>query len=183
MFLALSTVHRVGMTCPVVTAEPLGHSVHLYLVVRSKAVLTPCCTHSLTDFVNENVQGGSMAHTKACDLEAFCATCPSAQEVINLLQALGFELTFHMDIDASPEYEQVPPLPAQFHFLDKHGTEAIFLAGTDTNLDGIRLPEHSSRFWLYPGYDEAAFWWIAHVLSVKWSLAWRAESQARRHVA
>ncbi len=124
-----------------------------------------------------------MAHTKACDLEAFCATCPSAQEVINLFQALGFELTFHMNTDVSPEYEQVPPLPAQFHFQDKHGTEAIFLAGPDANLDGIQLPEHSSRFWLYPGSDEAAFWLIAHVLAVKWSLVCRAESQARQHVA
>lgn len=124
-----------------------------------------------------------MAHTKASGLEAFCGTCPSAQEVINLLQMLGFELTFYMDIDASPKYEQVPPLPAQFHFQDKHGTEAIFLAGRDANLDGIQLPEHASRFWLYPGSDEAAFWWIAHVLAVKWSLAWRAESQARQYVA
>jgi hypothetical protein len=98
-----------------------------------------------------------MAHTKVHDLEAFCATCPSAQEVTSLLQMLGFELSFYMDIDVSPEYEQVPSLPAQFHFLDEHGTEAIFLAGPDADLDGVRLPEHASRFWLYPGADAAAY--------------------------
>lgn len=38
-----------------------------------------------------------MAHTQAHDLEALCATCPSAEEVTSLLQAVGFALTFHMD--------------------------------------------------------------------------------------
>ncbi len=124
-----------------------------------------------------------MAHTKVYAREAFCAICPTAQEVISVLQALGFELTFHLDVDASPEYEQVPPLPAQFHFQDKHGTEAIFLAGPDADLDGIPLPEHASRFWLYPGADAAAYRRVAHVLAVKWSLTWQAESPARQHVA
>jgi hypothetical protein len=124
-----------------------------------------------------------MAHTKAYNLEAFCAICPSAEEVISVLQALGFALTFHMKIDASPEYEQVPPLPAQFHFQDKHGTEAIFLAGPDADLDGIPLPEHTSRFWLYPGANVAAYRRVAHVLAVTWPLTWRAGNAARQHVA
>ena len=124
-----------------------------------------------------------MAYRKEQDLEAFCTTCPSAQEVTDFLQALGFELIFHMDINASPEYEQVPPLPAQFHFQDKEGTEAIFLAGPDANLDGIRLPEHASRFWLFAGADAAAFRRIAHSLAAQWSLHWRAESQSSQDVA
>ncbi len=124
-----------------------------------------------------------MAHTKRDELEAFCATCPSAQEVTSLLQTLGFELIFHMDIDTSPEYEHVPPLPAQFHFQDGQGTQAIFLAGLDVDLDGIRLPEHASRFWLYAGADLAAFRRTAHALTVQWSLRWRAESQVSQDVA
>jgi hypothetical protein len=124
-----------------------------------------------------------MDHTKVYALEAFCATCPTVQEVTNLLQALGFELAFNMGVDASPEYEQLSPLPAQFHFQDKHGTEAIFLAGPDVNLDGILFPEHASRFWLYPGADAAGYWQVANVLALTWSLSWRAESSARQHIA
>src|SRR6266700_3711930 len=95
-----------------------------------------------------------MAHPKAQDLEALCATCPSPQEVSNMLQVLGFELAFHMDVVASPVYAQMSPLPAQYHYRDKYGTEVIYLAGHDADLDGVRLPEHASRFWLYPGADE-----------------------------
>ncbi len=124
-----------------------------------------------------------MAHTKVYALEAFCATCPTDQEVTNLLQALGFELVFHMGAEVLPAYEQLPPLPAQFHFQDRRGTEAIFLAGPDVNLDGILLPEHASRFWLYPGADAAGYWHVAHVLALTWSLSWRAESSAHQHVA
>lgn len=94
-----------------------------------------------------------MDYTKVYAVEAFCATCPTVQEVTNLLQALGFELAFNMGVDASTEYEQLSALPAQFHFQDKHGAEAIFLAGPDVNLDDIVFPEHASRFWLYPGAD------------------------------
>ncbi len=115
-----------------------------------------------------------MAHTKVYALEAFCATCPTVQEVTNLLQALGFELTFHMGVDAHPTYEQLSPLPAQFHFQDKHGTEAIFLAGPDVNLDGLLLPEHASRFWLYPGADAAATGRSPMCWLFTWSLSWRA---------
>jgi len=124
-----------------------------------------------------------MTHTKVYGLEAFCATCPSAQEVTSLLQTLGFKLTFHMEIDASPAYEQVPPLPAQFHFQDKHGTEAIFLAGPDADLDGIPLPAHASRFWLFAGADAAAYRRAAHVLALKWFLPWQPTTQASQDVA
>jgi hypothetical protein len=124
-----------------------------------------------------------MDHTKIYALHAFCVTCPTVQEVTNLLQTLGFELAFYMDAKASPAYEQLPPLPAQFHFQDKHGTEAIFLAGPDADLDGIPLPEHTSRFWLYPGANVAAYRRVAHVLAVTWPLTWRAGNAARQHVA
>jgi hypothetical protein len=124
-----------------------------------------------------------MTHTKIYALEAFCVTCPTVQEVTSMLQVLEFELTFHMDVDASPEYEQVPSLPAQFHFQDKHGNEVIFLAGRDVDLDGVGLPEHLSRFWLYPGAEAAAYQRAAHVLAVKWSLTWQPAMQARQDVA
>lgn len=124
-----------------------------------------------------------MDHKKAHDLEAFCATCPSAQEVAGVLHHLGFALTFHMDVDVSPEYEQLPPLPAQYHYRDEHGNEVIYLAGHDADFDGEPLPVHASRFWIYPGADTAAYRRVAHVLAAKWALAWRSESQARRHVA
>jgi len=124
-----------------------------------------------------------MAHIKALEVEAFCVTCPSAEEVTTLLQTLGFELTFHMEIDHPPEYEQVPCLPAQFHFQDTHGNEVIFLAGRDTDLDGVGFPEHASRFWLYPGADRAVYGRVAHVLAVRWSLTWRSLSKACQEVA
>jgi hypothetical protein len=124
-----------------------------------------------------------MTHTKVSALEAFCATCPSAQEVTSVLQALGFALTFHMDVDASPEYEQVPPLPAQFHFQDMHGNEVIFLAGRDADLDGVGLPEHLSRFWIYAGADAAGYRRVAQVLAITWSLTWQPTTQARQDVA
>ncbi len=124
-----------------------------------------------------------MAYIKVDERAAFCTTCPSVEEVGSLLQVLGFELTFHMDTDASPLYEQMPPLPAQFHFQDKHGTEVIFLAGRDADLDGVRHPEHASRFWLYSGADAAANHRVAHLLAVRWSLAWQPFSQVHQDVA
>ena len=124
-----------------------------------------------------------MIHHPEEERSAFCATCPSAEEVTSLLQTLGFELAFHMDIDASPAYEPIPPLPAQFHFQDGHGTQAIFLAGPDRDLDGMRLPKHASRFWLHAGADAATFQRIAHVLAVQWSLRWQPTPQVRQDVA
>jgi hypothetical protein len=60
-----------------------------------------------------------MAYIQEQDLEAFCATCPSAEEVTNVLQALGFALTFHMNA-VPPACAEVPPLPAQYHYRDQH---------------------------------------------------------------
>jgi len=129
------------------------------------------------------MEGGLMADTMVDERAAFCTTCPSAEEVGSLLQIVGFELTFQMDTDAPPRYEQLPPLPSQFHFQDTHGNEVIFLAGRDVDLDGVGFPEHASRFWLYPGADRAVYGRVAHVLAVRWSLTWRSLSKARQDVA
>ncbi len=123
-----------------------------------------------------------MARTQARDLEAFCVTCPSAEEVTSVLQAAGFALTFHMDAVPS-DCAGMPPLPAQYHYRDRCGSEVIYLAGRDVDPDGAQLPEHASRFWLYPGTDAQAAQWVAHVLAVTWSFTWRSESPARQHVA
>ena len=124
-----------------------------------------------------------MAHMQPCgDLEALCATCPSAEEVTNMLQTAGFALVFHMDAVPSA-CVGVPPLPAQYHYCDRCGSEVIFLAGRDTDPDGVPLPEHASRFWLHPGADAGAAQWVAQVLAVRWSFAWRLESPAHQDVA
>ena len=123
-----------------------------------------------------------MIRTQALDLQAFCATCPSSEEVTSVLQAAGFALTFHMDAVPSA-CAGAPPLPAQYHYQDKNGSEVIFLAGRDADPDGVQLPEHASRFWIHPGADGGATRWVAHVLAVKWSLTWQAVSQARQDVA
>ncbi len=127
-----------------------------------------------------------MANLQACmqahDLEAFCASCPSAEEVTTLLRAVGFALTFYMDA-VPPTCDGVPPLPAQYHYRDRRGSEVIFLAGRDADLDGVELPEHASRFWLYAGTAAEAAQWITHVLAIKWSLTWQHLSQARQDVA
>ena len=123
-----------------------------------------------------------MAYIQEQDLEAFCATCPSAEEVTSVLQALGFALTFHMDA-VPPACAEVPPLPAQYHYRDQHGSEVIYLAGHDADPDGAELPEHASRFWIHPGADAGAARWVAHGLAVKWSFTWQSVSQARQDVA
>ena len=124
-----------------------------------------------------------MAHTQPCgDLEAFCATCPSVEEVTSVLQAIGFALIFHMDTVASGCAE-VPLLPAQYHYRDQLGNELIYLAGSDTDPDGAQLPKHASRFWIYAGADAGTTRWVAQVLATRWSFAWQMESPAHQDVA
>ena len=123
-----------------------------------------------------------MAHTQARDLEAFCATCPSAEEVTGVLQAGGFALTFYMDAVASG-CADVPLLPAQYHYRDGRGNELIYLAGWAVDPDGAQLPEHASRFWIHAGADAGAVLRVAHVLAVTWSLTWQPVSPARQDVA
>ena len=60
-----------------------------------------------------------MTRTKIHELEAFCVTCPSAEEVTHLLQAGGFTLAFQMDAVPSA-CAGAPPLPAQYHYQDKN---------------------------------------------------------------
>ena len=109
----------------------------------------------------------------ATELEAFCASCPPAEDVTTLLAKLGFHLDFQMDEQRDHPYE-LPPLAAQYHCKDTSGTEVIYLAGRDfpMNEDGDTLPPHASRFWLYAGADVQAFQLAACTLALQWRLAW-----------
>ena len=122
----------------------------------------------------------------ATELEAFCTTCPPPQDVTALLAKLGFHLEFQMDEQRDHQYE-LPPLPAQFHFKDTHGTEVIYLVGRDfpLNDDGESLPSHASRFWLYIGADAQASQLVASTLTLRWGFTWRdsSEQAAQEEVA
>lgn len=115
-----------------------------------------------------------MTQTQSPDLEAFCMTCPPAEEVTAILQPFGFELAFQMDACIYPAYSHTPDLPAQYHYHTKHGTEVIYMAGQDADMDGVRLPAHASRFWLFPGADLEATERVALQLAHAWRLTWRA---------
>jgi hypothetical protein len=64
------------------------------------------------------------------ELEAFCTTCPLAEEVSSLLSTLGFTLSFQMQEQVALVH--LPVLPAQYHYKDAYGTEVIYLAGVRT---------------------------------------------------
>lgn len=127
-----------------------------------------------------------MTQKMPTDLEAFCATCPPAEDVTALLATLGFHLDFHMDEQRDHTYE-LPPLAAQYHFKDAHGTEVIYLAGRDfpMNEDGDTLLYHASRFWLYMGADAQASQLVASTLALRWGFTWRdsSEQAAQEEVA
>ena len=112
------------------------------------------------------------------ELHAFCATCPPPEEVVVLLGRLGFHLDFQME-EQRDHRSQLPPLPAQYHFKDPHGTEVIYLAGRDSplNEDGESLPPHASRFWLYAGADRQAFQWARFTLALSYQITWRDLSE------
>jgi len=112
----------------------------------------------------------------ASDLHAFCATCPSPQEVSALLATLGFHLEFQMEEQRDHQYE-LPPLPAQFHFTDACSTEVLYLAGRDTSLEGEAYPCHASRFWLYVGADPQAFQRARSTLALAFQFTWRDPSE------
>ncbi|HEX4205884.1 MAG TPA: hypothetical protein VHZ51_17130, partial [Ktedonobacteraceae bacterium] len=58
-------------------------------------------------------------------LEAFCKQCPVASEVHAVVQPLGFRLVFQLPakIYAKRGESTLPPMPAQYHYQDNHGTE------------------------------------------------------------
>ena len=116
------------------------------------------------------------------ELYAFCATCPAPQEVTVLLNKLGFHLAFQMK-EQRDHQSQLPPLPAQFHFKDASGTEAIYLAGRDSplNEDGESLPPHASRFWLYLGADIQAFQCAQAMLALRYQFSWRVPCDDATH--
>ena|SRR5713226_7865579 len=107
------------------------------------------------------------------ELTAFCTTCPPVERVTNALTSLDFHLTFEMAPQVRRPYLNIPPLPAQYHYQDLHGTEVIFLAGMDTDLDGQRLPPHACRFFAYPGADLAAFRRVTRTLAVLLAFSWQ----------
>lgn len=119
-----------------------------------------------------------MSSKQSTELAAFCETCPSPQEVIQALAALGFRLAFQMEEQVQPAYVQEPPIPAQFHFRDRHGTEVIFLAGVDTGEEGEYLPPHKARFWAYPGSLPVAALTVTQTLAARWRLSWRRTGPA-----
>ncbi len=124
-----------------------------------------------------------MAETN--ELEAFCMTCPSERDVTRTLRTLGFDLTFQMPARIYPAYSATPPLPAQYHYSDAHGTEVIYLAGHDADLDGRRFPAHQSRFWLYPGSDPLATGRAMGLLAHTWAFTWYSPhtDTSRQHPA
>lgn len=110
---------------------------------------------------------------KLTELEAFCLECPPDNEVTALLAGLGFHLVFEMPAQIYPEHANTPDLPAQYHYRDQHGTELIYLAGKDSNeQDKPHLPQHASRWWLYPGSSQYSYNLAMQTLSSKWKMKW-----------
>ena len=135
---------------------------------------------------DHSTRGGGftiMSDKPASELLAFCATCPPPREVIAALAEIHFKLTFTMEEQHFSASLQTPPVPAQFHFRDAHGTEVIYLAGKDVGEEGECLPSHASRFWLYPGVDAAAAHLVAQFCATKWRLSWQHSARAQKREA
>jgi hypothetical protein len=116
--------------------------------------------------------------TACINLSAFCPVRPEPDEVGALLGKLGFRLVFQMD-EQRDHASLLPSLPAQYHYRDESGTEAIYLTGRDFPLheDGRNAyPPHQSRFWLSCGANQQAFTLTAATLSLAWDFAWQPES-------
>jgi len=114
------------------------------------------------------------ATSQATDLEAFCLTCPSVEDVTALLAPLNFRLVFSMAAQCGQDI--LPPLPAQYHYRDQYGTEVIYLAGSDSPLHTgeLSLPPHASRFWLSRGGSDAdTFWLMRSHLAMHWRFQWQ----------
>jgi hypothetical protein len=118
------------------------------------------------------------------ELQAFCRTCPSLQEVTACWHTMGFTLVFQMPACIPSSSSAVAPLPAQFHYERPDGVSIIYLAGQDSgNEEGGRLPPHASRWWAYAGVDPDVFSRVTHALAVKWSCTWRPLTQTCQDVA
>ncbi len=111
---------------------------------------------------------------KGVPLEAFCYTRPDVETVTTFLKARGFSLVYQMKAYPSP-YHTIPALPAQYHYQDSCGTEVLYLAGRDFfNEDGVKLPPHCSRWWLYPGRDPEEAASVTQALTAQWFMMWFA---------
>ena len=47
----------------------------------------------------------------------------------------------------------------------------------------MRLPDHASRFWAYPGSDAGAYLRAASLLAARWRFRWQRIVQAGQDVA
>lgn len=119
--------------------------------------------------------------TSLSGFTAFCETCPAPGQVSAFLEQWGFRLSFEMGVDESRHYEQLPSLPAQFHYANATGIEVMYLAGKDHPLEeGVQFPVHASRFWVYPGKNGHHFGQICHALATRWSLRWQCSELVDR---
>lgn len=117
-----------------------------------------------------------MAHPQDHVCSALCQTRPPVQEVSSTLEKLAFLLDFHMPRQEFPASTRTPAVPAQYHYKEKGGTEVIYLEGRDSGEDGERLPDHASRFWIYPGSSPETVNTVKWVLASQWQLIWEASS-------
>jgi hypothetical protein len=104
---------------------------------------------------------------------AFCQQCPDEPTLTAHLGTLGFSLTFQME--GSPAYpsDNIPALPAQYHYQDAYGTEVIYLAGRDIPPeDGLHYLPHCSRFWVYPGARSEAYQQVIASITARWFVMW-----------
>jgi hypothetical protein len=117
----------------------------------------------------------------------FCATCPSANDVTEVLAPLGFTLVFQMKADPARASTNLPPLPAQYHYEGPRGTSVIYLAGKDIPMLGdegdepagdrpLPYPEHGSRFWI-AAPDAHAVLLVLRVLARLGLLKWQRGSR------
>ena len=113
------------------------------------------------------------------ELEAFCLSCPPAEEVTGQLEQLGYRLVFSMP--AQPGRDGLPPLPAQYHYRHPSGAEVIYLAGQDNpfHTGALSLPVHESRFWLSRGGGNAEPFQLAlSTLALRWGFQWQEGHEA-----
>ena len=118
---------------------------------------------------------------------AFCAICPPSDSVAEVLASCGFTLTYMQPAEVAQEYLHLPPLPAQYHYEDRLGTQVLFLAGPDMPslsddaddeyVPVSRYPRHASRFWLIAGASELATRRVQEKLTTRWALRWQEPCQ------